>query len=241
MRIALSLAGITLVVVGSCSPLLAKSRADKAEEEIRKITYDYAKCVVRNKHDKAAEVILSNFDNAVISKKFSALIDSECMGKVAGAVQVTFPADMYRYALADALVNMDFVTREEKDFSNRLPLAHPSMPSVTERDEALASTKSKSKRAEIEKHYSNKVAVGWLSRFGECIVRRDPIASRYWLLTIPNTPEEISRIDALRPIFSECLGDGTMKFNRITLRGTVALNYYRLAMATPQIVSGSTH
>ncbi len=72
----------------------------------------------------------------------------------------------------------------------------------------------------------------WLSRYGECVVRQEPAKARYWLLTPPDSPEEISRINDLRPAFADCLNEGTMKFNRTTMRGAVAINYYRLAMAT---------
>jgi len=65
------------------------------------------------------------------------------------------------------------------------------------------------------------------------IVRDDPVKARQWLLTPPGGPEEISRINDLRPSFSACLLGGTMKFNRTVMRGTVAINYYRLTMATP--------
>ena len=44
----------------------------------------------------------------------------------------------------------------------------------------------------------------------------------------------MSRINALRPAFSKCLEDGTINFSKDILRGVVAINYYRLAMATEQ-------
>jgi hypothetical protein len=231
-----------LVCSGVFTSATAFAKSNTTEEErVCKITYDYANCVVRRRHDLAAEVIVSNYDNGTISNKYARLIDSDCMERVAGAVGVRFPADHYRYALADALVNMDFLTKEPDSFSDRLPLAHPPMPSAAERDAALAATKSKSRRAEIQKKYDNAVGVVWLSQYGECIVRQSPKDARYLLLTPPNTPEETSRISALRPVFADCLPEGTLRFNRLTLRGTIALNYYRLAMATPQLESGSAH
>lgn len=236
---------VPFLLVGLCSginiPTMAFAKSETKEAQVRRIIFDYAKCVVRSRHDKAAEVILSNFDNSIITHDYSSLIDGDCLGKVAGSVSLKFPADLYRYALADALVNMDFATREVESFENRLPLAHPAMPASMERDTLIAATKSKTKKAEIAQKFQNEMTIAWLSRYGECIVRQEPKNVRYWLLTVPNIPEEVSRIDALRPAFAACLDNGTLKFNRITLRGTVALNYYRLAMATPQPKTESIH
>ena len=129
MRSGLLLTVLVCSGVFTSATAFAKSNTTE-EERVCKITYDYANCVVRRRHDLAAEVIVSNYDNGTISNKYARLIDSDCMERVAGAVGVRFPADNYRYALADALVNMDFLTKEPDSFSDRLPLAHPPMPSA---------------------------------------------------------------------------------------------------------------
>ncbi|EQA96954.1 hypothetical protein FHS51_001302 [Sphingobium wenxiniae] len=211
--------------------------ADKAREDARarKIMYDYARCVVKIRHDRAAEAIIANADNSTILKEYPDLINGACLGKTGGmGTQMTFGGDLYRYALADALVNADYSKKHEIDFSNRLPLAHIRSDTPAELDAKLAGVKSKRKRAEILEENKETAAIGWVSRYGECVVREDPIRARFWLLTPPDSPEETSRIDDLRPIFAHCLPEGTMNFNRVTMRGTVAINYFRLANATPQ-------
>jgi hypothetical protein len=234
----------TVFVIGavaSAAFVLAPAKgADRAKEDAanRKIMHEYAKCVVKSKRNIASEAIVSNADNQAVLSRFQSLIDSECLGRVAGNASMKFGGDLFRYALADALVNVDFLTSGERDFSNRLPLAHLLPPSKSELDAALADTKYKRKRQELQKSFDNQVGVVWLSRYGECVVRRDPAKARLWLLTPPGVPEEISRINELQPAFNTCLGEGMLKFNRVTMRGTVAINYYRLAMATVQPVAG---
>ena len=152
-----------------------------------------------------------------------------------------FGSDLYRYALADALVNADYALVAETDFTNRLPLAHAPMPNQLELDAYLAPIKSKRRREEAQAEFNKRVGIAWLSRFGECVARRDPVNSRLWLLTATDVAEETNRINNLSPAFSSCLGEGTMRFNRITMRGTVALNYYRLAKATVQPVAGKPY
>jgi hypothetical protein len=222
-------------------PLVCSAKAQTQDTEVRRIMFNYAQCVVKNHHDKAKEMILSDSDNNIIEHQYSSLIDSECLRAVASGVDMTFGGDLYRYALADALVNADLRTREDKDFSDRLPLAHLAGPSSSDLSMELAATNSKKKRDEILKRFDKAVANAWLSRFGECVVRQNPVESKYWILTTPDSAEETSRINALRPTFNQCLSNGSLTFNRTVLRGTVALNYYRLAFATKQPSAGNVH
>ena len=230
---------VALLMALTQSSVLAAESA-KTEAANRKMMHEYARCVVKQKREQASDAIISNSDNATIIRRYPELLSSDCLGRVAGSIQMKFGGDLYRYALADALVNLDFSVKSESTFSNRLPLAHLLPPSQSDLDAALADTKYKRKRQELQKSFDKKVGVVWLSRYGECVVRRDPAKARLWLLTPPGVPEEVSRINELQPAFNTCLGEGTLKFNRVTMRGTVAINYYRLAMATVQSVVGKT-
>lgn len=226
---------IALPVVVAAMPTSADSKDD---QRTRKLMHDYARCVIRSSHDQAAEAILSNADNSTIMKRYSGLVNGECLGRIAPGAEMRFGGDLYRYALADALVSADYAASGESDFSNRLPLAHLPMREHSELDASLASIKSARRRKEAEDSFSKANGVAWLSRYGECVARASPVKARLWLLTPPDTPEETSRINDMRPAFSRCLGDGTLKFNRITIRGTVAINYYRLARATARPIAG---
>ena len=209
--------------------------ADSAKEQAktRKITFDYAACVVRKHHAKASEAILATASNQDILGRLSQIIDSDCLVSAAGyGVDMRFPNDSYKFALADALVNADFSGNGEVSFADRLPLAQPPTLSPEEQAQRLAKTKSARTRKDMQDGFAKSDAFAWVARYGECVVRQDPVNAHYWLLTRPDTPEETSRIKALQPAFGACLGSGTMKFNRITMRGTVAINYYRLASAT---------
>lgn len=238
MRFVISLFSALVVAGSAVAPATGVDRA-KEEAENRKFMHDYAKCVVKSDGKVASEAIVSNASIVTIFERFPTLVYINCLCRVGGDITKRFGGDI-RYALADALVNVDFATNNELDFTNRLPLAHLLAPSQSELDAALANTKSKRKHLELKERFDNQVRMAWLSRYGECIVRRDPVKARLWLLTPPDVPEETSRINELRPTFAACLGEGTLKFNRATMRGTVAVNYYRLAMATPQPVAGKS-
>jgi hypothetical protein len=215
------------------SPAAAATDASTIKpDEARKVVLDYAACVVKRAHAKAAEVLLANADNAAILRDFHRLIDSYCVGP--GVASIKFDADQFRYALADALVASEFAGGGPADFSDRPPLAHFAEPTPAELASALAKAKSPKQRDRVLSNFHSEEAVAALSRYGECVVRVDPTDARSWILTKPGSPEEATRIDALRASFGACLKSGTVTFSKATLRGTVALNYYRLAHAPIQ-------
>ena len=152
-----------------------------------------------------------------------------------------FPYDSYRYVLADALVNAEFSGHGEASFADRLPLAQPALSVPSEEAKALAEVKGERRRKEMTETIAKAHALAAMARYGECVVRQDPESARYWILTPADTPEETSRIKVLQPAFELCLGEGTVRFSRSMMRGTVAVNYYRLARATVVPGAGSVH
>ena len=80
--------------------------------------------------------------------------------------------------------------------------------------------------------YEEAKAFSFLSRYGECVVRVDPAAARALLLTEPASAEEASRFAAMQTALATCMPpDQSLEFSKVTLRGTVAINYYRLSNA----------
>ena len=231
---------LSVAVVGATAarPVQAESKEDA---RTRKVVSDYATCVVKARHDRVAAAIMANATSNDINHEYSGLIDSDCLGRVAGGVSLAFRQDSFLSALAVALVRSDFAGSGPADFGDRLPLAQKPMPSPEEEATALAKVKSSSWRDEIKHKFRERRGLAALARYGECIAREDPVNSRYWLLTTPDVPEEQSRLAALRPALSDCLDGGTITFSKATLRGLVAINYYRLAMATWQPGLGKTH
>ena len=234
---------ITLAVITASMSSYPSYADANARDDIanRKIMHDYARCVVRSHHKSASDMIISDVDNATIQRRYGDLIDDLCMAATGGSIAMSFGGDTYRYALADALVNFDFAAQGPTDFADRLPLAHVAMPDEAELATDLQKVRDRHKRDELQTGYDNAKSIALLSRYGECVVRQNPTDARLWLLTPPDTPEESSRINALRPAFAACLGEGTVSITRLTMRGTVAISYYRLAMATPRSAVGKTN
>jgi hypothetical protein len=232
----LSMAAMLLSLGGGAIP-----DGEVSTKETRKIMHAYARCVVKRQPSRAAAAILANVDNDTILRKYPQLIIGDCLdGGPGRSLQAKFSGDLYRYSLADALVSRDLAAFDPQDFA--------AVPTLDHRDPGPAPGEigpngkkmSARKHAEVLAGHKQATAFAYLSRYGECVVRSAPAASKELLLTSPDSAEETTRFKAMSQALATCLPAGeTMRFNRITLRGTIAANYYRLAMAARAAATGT--
>jgi hypothetical protein len=201
------------------------------DKEATGINYAYADCVVKQQHGLAARAILGNVGNDEIVHHYSGLIIPDCLVEAAhGGAEMSFGGDLYRYALAGALVRKDLADRTLDDLDQVAPLDHLAVS----RDAALDSGDklAKSKQAKLTKSYQNSLATRFLSAYGECIVRADPAGAKAVLFSKPQKPDEAAAFKALMPALQNCMPAGsTLSFGPLPLRGALAINYFRLAYA----------
>ena len=231
---------------------LSRSEAsprDFSTKETRALMHGYARCVVGKRQAKASEALLRNVDNATLLRDYRSLIIGDCLISQKGirsdvridSVKMSFEGDLYRYALADALVSKELAGAPAPDLSAVAKLDHrlpgPAPQRVSSKGKALSQKKYDALRKDYEENY----AFSYLSAYGECVVRNAPAQARALLLTVPDSPEEKSSFDALQPALAECLPEGsTLRFGKTSLRGTIAINYYRLARAALGAPAGRT-
>jgi hypothetical protein len=189
--------------------------------------------VVGRHAQAASEALLAYVDNKTMMRRYGILVDGDCLVRVTHAsAKMKFPGDLYRYALADALVARELAAAPVIDLSGVPPLDRGTPPDPPAAPAANASKGEKARYEDALKDYNEKQSFRALDEFGECVVRTNPAGARSLLLTQPEAPAEASGFDALRPAFAECLPEGmTLAFGKLVLRGTVAVNYYRLAHA----------
>lgn len=215
--------------------------ADYSTQEIRALTHAYAQCVVKRQPAKASQAILANVDNGTMLRNYSKLVIGECLeSRITVSTQMRFTGDLYRYALADALVNRELAARPVPalDALPRLDHRDPGAPPqpVDSRGKKLGKRKLEAARLS----HGRDVAYAFLSHYGECTVRADTAGAKALLATRPDSTEESARFAALRATFSRCLPEGqTLRFGKVALRGSVAINYYRLAHAARASAGGA--
>lgn len=77
------------------------------------------------------------------------------------------------------------------------------------------------------------VARNSLEEIGLCVARADSVAARAVLETPPGTDRENAAIRAVVPVLGPCVPDGvTLKFDKLFIRGLIALALYHSAQHT---------
>src|SRR3954470_10579322 len=230
-----------LLAASTVQAFPSDGESDYSPKEVRTLMYAYAKCVVGREPRRASEALLANIDNATFIKYYGRLIIGECLVRETHvASRMTFKGDLYRYALADALVKRELATHPVPDLSAVPRLSHREPGPEPRPFNAKGKKLSAREYDEALKNYRQNVTFSFLSKYGECVVRAAPAESRALLATVPDSVEETSRFGALQPALATCMPEGhTVRFGRVALRGSLAINYYRLAHAARAAGTGT--
>jgi hypothetical protein len=193
--------------------------ADLSKDESRIALQNFANCMARSYGRDAQAFVETDLANADLSKQLN-LLHWECMPATLSRVMPTaFEMQArpthYRYALAEALLLRANRKSTPTINGNAPPLAHPASADGSQ-DERL-------------------------SRYGECVVRASPDLSWALLKTDVASKEEKAALGSLSPTLAQCLAqDRSLQFGKFTVRGSIALSYYRLAKASGA-VAGAAH
>jgi hypothetical protein len=241
VKFALAWLALAVPALAASGPSDNWSDADYSTKETRALTHAYAQCVVKRQAAKASEAIAANAGNDVILRDYRMLIRPECLTRqVHQGTQMRFGGDLYRYALADALVSRELAAQPVPDLESVPRLAHrePGTPPEPVDDKGRKLGRRMLDAALLG--YERDVAFAFLSHYGECVVRADTAGAKALLTAMPDSAEEAARFAALRPSLSRCLPEGkTLRFGKVALRGSVAINYYRLAHAARASAAGT--
>ena len=227
MKLRLSLA----LILATALPVSASARPVTvlSKEEGRRVLAFMGECVVKREHDLARSLVLSGGDWGQLDRSGKRLIQGECLPKSSMVSVMT--NDTMLGSLAEALIKTDGTALPAAGLAQIAPLAYVEPTPVRTTDKAgkpLAQDRIESQQRGIAK----KVLANTRLRFGECIVRREPVLSRAVIDTAIETDAELTAIKALAPVMSKCLAPGdTAGFDRETLRGAFAVALYRLSHA----------
>ena len=226
-----------LLALAVTGPMFFGIDTDRTVRENRKKVYAYSDCVVKKHGADAEAAVLSVTDNATLVKTYPKILDEYCFTGFTDSM--SFPADLLRFGLADALYRKEFVREPVLDPASIAPLAHrdpaPTPLILAGRD------KAGDKKAYSRELFWLSVAVAYsqLSRMGECVIRANPASARAVLQTYPTSDDETITMRSLNSSLGACLDTGNkMHLTKEALRGAIALNYYRMSKSrqlAPQV------
>jgi hypothetical protein len=219
-----------------------------SQQELLEYHEEYAECMVRYRRLEARKLVLSNTPNHRLEHDFRSIYTTKALLNVSGCPNLlirdgrafVLQPDMFRAALAHELIKADLKNAETNNFVDRVPLSHWMPPSPAMLDSQRAAQKNTKRHAKLEKAHGEEVGRAWLSRYGDCVAHGNSKASHEWVVSKPGTPVEQAAIATLQPAFAACLVAGEkLTFSKEVLRGAVAINYYRLAMADRVSANGA--
>ena len=219
-------------LVFASSPASAQNSKAK---HTRDIQARYGECVVERHTSSARRLVLDPaLEGAAWRRTIPNVANGDCLVDVTKSitwVELTFPHDTLRYLLAEALVRRELWSEPVRSFARDAPLAQPKFNEadyLPKQGQKL----SKYQLQDMKEGLVKKRARVFLSEFGECVVRQNPERSFLLLKARPATSNEEGAFKALAPQLSNCLPAGQqLAVGKVAIRGTIAMNYYRLAQA----------
>ena len=218
-----------LLLIG-LSGAAAKPPANLLNAERRMLANDYAKCIAAKHPELVREYVLQAGNSRQRDDRFRKLTDWKCMPSSSSreVTSLHFSSSSARYTFAE------FLLKNEKifvfhDFGAVPLLQHPEPKKMEDYKPSGRISKGSYARM-VEKSFGEAA----MSRIGECVVRADTGNSIKLLETAVEGTEEMATIQLLLPVAGRCIENGSIRIKPEQLRGTIALNLYRLtAVALP--------
>lgn len=221
-----------LVLVATVQPAAAR---DIDPATLRPLLAGYGSCIVKREPVLARQYVLSGEFLDRRDDDDRRLLQRECLDaqkiQAAGMNFAVFSDAVRKGAIAQALFDRDAASLTATTFTAvpALTYAEPWAVRTTDREGSALPAEVIAKQ---QRRFEQKRGEVLRARLGECVVRTSGAEARAVLATPAQSPAELAALQALSPALSTCLPAGeTVGFDRMTLRGALAVGYYRLASA----------
>lgn len=180
--------------------------------DARRTTRDFGVCVLKRFPKYGERLAEEPVHTAEYNKLLNRVTIDDCLSHG----ELTIPWNVVRTAIIEALYLDRYGRSGPTDFSQVPPIDY------------LAGYP-----AELAGNARTVVA---LSRFGDCVSRKDAVNARALAVSIPGSADETQRFRFLSPSFNGCVVQGEkLTFSRSVIRGAVSEGLYRLSRAAGQI------
>lgn len=233
-----------LIRLAALTALVAAPAAAEAPspQQIRQFLAEYGTCIAKREPELAHRAVLGEANFHYESPEGKRLRQRECMDAAllrnssdgfAGRLRMRLDDDTYRGVIAEALIAKRGVALDPATIASIPALAYdePRPLRTTDREgNPIPEERLARQRATIARR-AEAVALG---RLGECAVRGAPAAAQAVLATQIDTPAELQALNALGQTLGQCIKAGeTVSLDRVSVRGALAIAYYRLSQAKP--------
>lgn len=196
---------------GSLITRRAAQISGRTTTDARRTTRDYGVCVLKRFPKYGERVAMEPVHTEEYEKLLKRMVIDDCLS----LGELTFPLNVVRSAVIEALYVNQYGRSGPTDFSQVPPIDH------------LAGYP-----AELPANARTIIA---LAKFGDCVSRKDSANARALAVSIPGSPDENQRFRFLSPTFNGCVVQGEkLTFSKSVMRGAVTEGLYRLSRAAGQ-------
>lgn len=233
---------VRLLPLVALASVPATAAEPPSPQQIRAFLAEYGTCVVKREPELAQKSVLGGASFSRDSAEGKRLLQRECMDPdllrnaatgFEGRLRMRFDEDTYRGVIAEALIVRDraMVDAAQLPAIAVLTYEEPRPLRTLDREgKPIPEDGLARQRAAI----ARKTQAMLMGKLGECVVRVAPVQARAVMSTSIDTPAELQSLNALGPALSQCIKAGeTVSLDRVSVRGALAIAYYRLSQAKP--------
>lgn len=230
-----AVAGFALIAtaVPAVAPTHAQTSIGTSEAAMHEAIRDFATCVVSKNRALASQYVLDR-SSLDFESRYEPLLDNACVRQTAGPVDeeaLKKASETMRFALAEALLGAEIDRIDPTALTQAQQLPVPRVVAARYEPEVGKPYSLDELNALNEQRRKDEAAVV-MYRFGECVVRTNPVGARAILQAAPDSSAEMKAVQAHMPALSNCVERGAQfRLDRAQLRGALALAYYTLAHA----------
>lgn len=216
-----------IVALGGAVVAPAQSPPKPADSRTRVEVAVFTRCLVDNRRQEARRAVLEDWDSR--SFVYRELLKERSCYRLGRGFRAS--ASVLRENLAGHLIAGDLgptdVGRIGLAPALRYPAPEP-LRTVDAKGRSIGAASIERQQEAIQR----KLTWTSIARFGECVVRANPVAVPALAASPVASDAELQALKAFGPHLPSCLPpNARLELDRSTLRGAILLAYYRLAMA----------
>ena len=217
---------IAAALLIAAAPALAEDELTRLDPAGREVLAKFAACLVDAKAELARQAVLEDWDGRTQGYR-DLLTERRCArGRV-----FQFHASVLKSAMAGELAKRELGPIDVQLVPAAPPLSYK-MPEPVSKVDGQGKALSDMKVKRQEEAVARKLHWVIINQFGECVVRANPAAVPPLLNASVALDAEMAAIKAFGEQMPACLPKGVkLELDRSTMRNSITLAYYRLAMA----------
>lgn len=208
-------------------PALAdEDEVTKADPAAREVLARFATCIVEAKLEMARSAVLEDWDSR--NRAYRDLVGEP---KCVRGRWLKFHAAILKSAIAGELAKRELGPTDVQSVPSAPPLTY-AMPDPIKKVDGEGNALSEEKVKRQEEGIARKLHWVVINQFGECLARANSAAVPSLLASDVASDAEMTAIKAFGEQMPACLPKGVkLELDRSTVRNSITLAYYRLALA----------